>query len=137
MPPDPRIDALTEPQQAAATHAGGPLVLLGGAGTGKTATLLARFAHLTQEGGAAPEQVLMLTGGEAAADDLRARVEDVLGDRAFAELAVHTTSGFAARLLREEALEAGIDPTVGMATSADRLALLLARIDELPLRVHD
>ncbi len=137
MPPDPRIDPLTEAQHAAATHVGRPLVLLGGAGTGKTATLLARFAHLIGDGAAAPEQVLMLTGGEAAADDLRARVEDVLGDRAFAELAVHTTSSFAARLLREEALEAGIDPTVGMATSADRLALLLARIDELPLRVHD
>jgi DNA helicase-2/ATP-dependent DNA helicase PcrA len=135
--PHPVIEPLTEPQQAAATHVGGPLVLLGGAGTGKTSTLIARFAHLTGEGGATPEQVLMLTIGEAAADELRARVEDVLGDRAFAELAVHTASGFAARLLREEALEAGIDPTVGMATSADRLALLLARIDELPLRVHD
>jgi DNA helicase-2/ATP-dependent DNA helicase PcrA len=128
---------LTEAQQAVATHRGGPLVVLGGAGTGKTSTLVARFAHLTSGGGVAPEQVLLLAGGEAAADDLRARIEDVLGDRAFAELAVHTPPSFAARLLREEAMEAGIDPTVGMATSADRLALLLARIDELPLRVHD
>jgi DNA helicase-2/ATP-dependent DNA helicase PcrA len=134
--PEPPV-VLTEPQRAAVLHHGGPLVLLGGAGTGKTATLVARFAHLTSEGGVAPEQVLILTGGEAAADELRTRVEDVLGDRAFAELAVHTPSGFAARLLREEAMEAGIDPTVGMAGSADRLALLLARIDELPLRVHD
>ncbi|WP_354699489.1 DNA helicase [Paraconexibacter sp. AEG42_29] len=137
MSPDP-LAVLTESQQAAATHRGGPLVVLGGAGTGKTSALLARFAHLTSpEGDVAPEQVLMLTGGEAAADELRARVEDVLGDRGFAELAVHTPSGFAARLLREEAMEAGIDPTIGMATSADRLALLLARIDELPLKVHD
>lgn len=139
MPPSPLLDRLTERQRAAATHGGGPLVLLGGAGTGKTSTLVARFAHLTADGPDAvtPEQVLMLTGGEAAADELRARIEDVLGDRAFAELAVHTPSAFAARLLREEAMEAAIDPTVGMATSADRLALLLARIDELPLRVHD
>lgn len=137
MPPSPDPTPLTEAQQTAATHRGGPLVLLGGAGTGKTRTLIARFAQLTADDGVAPEQVLVLTGGEAAADDLRARVEDVLGDRAFAELAVHTPSGFAARLLREEAMEAGIDPTVGLATSADRLALLLARIDALPLRVHD
>jgi len=137
VPSHPLTEPLTEDQQAAATHAGRTLVVLGGAGTGKTTTLLARFADLTGARGVAPEQVLLLTGAEAAADELRARVEDVLGDRGFAELAVHTVSAFAARLLREEALEAGIDPTVGMASSADRLALLLARIDELPLRVHD
>ncbi len=137
MPPSGAAEPFTESQQAAITHAAGPLVLLGGAGTGKTSTLVARFAHLTSTGGADPEQILVLAAGQAAADALRTRVEDVLGDRGFAELAVHTVPAVAERLLRSEALEAQISRDVGVASSADRLALLLADVDALPLRVHD
>ena len=50
---------------------------------------------------------------------------------------VTTFQGFCARLLRDEALEAGVDPFAAPVTPADRLAMLLERIDELPLRRHD
>ena len=118
------------------THRGGPLLVLGAAGTGKTRTLVHRHAWLATEGGAAPEQVLALTGSEAAADALRAGVEALL-DRGFEELAVHTVPGFCARLLHDEALEAGLDPFVAPVTPADRLAMLLEHVDELTLRLHD
>ncbi len=133
--PDP-LDGLTPAQREIAAHRGGPLVVVGAAGTGKTRALLARHAWLASAGGLAPEQVLALTASEAAADALRTGVEDEL-ERGFEELAVHTVHGFAARLLRDEALEAGLDPFVVPVAPADRLAMLLERVDELTLQVHD
>ncbi|HKE81752.1 MAG TPA: ATP-dependent DNA helicase [Solirubrobacteraceae bacterium] len=133
--PDP-LDGVTPAQREAVTHRGGPLVVIGAAGTGKTRTLLHRHAWLATTGGLAPEQVLAITASEAAADALRAGVEDEL-ERGFEELAVHTAHGFAARLLRDEALEAGLDPFMVPAAPSDRLAMLLERVDELTLRLHD
>jgi DNA helicase II / ATP-dependent DNA helicase PcrA len=133
--PDP-LDGLTPVQREVAAHRGGPLVVVGAAGTGKTRALLARHAWLASAGGLAPEQVLALTASEAAADALRTGVEDEL-ERGFEELAVHTVHGFGARLLRDEALEAGLDPFVVPVAPADRLAMLLERVDELTLQVHD
>jgi DNA helicase-2/ATP-dependent DNA helicase PcrA len=133
--PDP-LDGLTPAQREIVAHRGGPLVVVGAAGTGKTRTLLHRHAWLATAGGLAPEQVLALTASEAAADALRAGVEDEL-ERGFEELAVHTPHGFAARLLRDEALEGGLDPFVVPVAPADRLAMLLERVDELTLALHD
>jgi DNA helicase-2/ATP-dependent DNA helicase PcrA len=133
--PDP-LDGLTSAQREIVAHRGGPLVVVGAAGTGKTRTLLHRHAWLATAGGLAPEQVLALTASEAAADAFRAGVEDEL-ERGFEELAVHTVHGFAARLLRDEALEAGLDPFVVPVAPADRLAMLLERVDELTLALHD
>jgi DNA helicase-2/ATP-dependent DNA helicase PcrA len=133
--PDP-LDGLTPAQRAVAAHAGGPLLVIGAAGTGKTRALLARHAWLATADGLRPEQVLALTASEAAADALRTGVENEL-ERGFEELAVHTVHGFCARLLRDEALEAGLDPFVVPLTPADRLAMLLERVDELSLARHD
>ena len=116
-------------------HPGGALLVVGGAGTGKTTVLVERFAQLV-DAGTAPEQLLTLTFGTAAAADLRDRIETRL-DTPCEELHVTTFHGFCAGLLREEALEAGLDPFATPATPADRLAMLLARIDELPLALHD
>ena len=127
----------TTAQLEAITHAGGPLLILAGAGTGKTRTLVERFAWLVEQGTPA-DAILVLTDTPASAEALRAQVEERLGAWArFEELSVTTLQAFCARLLREEALEAGVDPFVTPVTAADRLALLLERIDELPLASHD
>jgi len=124
-------------QRAAIAHAGGPLLVVGGAGTGKTHVLVERFAWLATEAEprVAPESILVLTFFPAAADELRERLEDRL--RGGEELGVTTFGAFCARLLHDEALEAGLDPFVTPVAPADRLAMLLERIDELPLRHHD
>jgi len=128
-------DGLTPAQRQAVTHAGGPLLVLGGPGTGKTRTLIARFQWLVEQG-APPESVLALTFSAPAADGLRMRIEDAI-DRPYEELSVCTVHGLCARLLRDEAAEAGLDPFAQPVTPADRLAMLLERIDELTLRRHD
>jgi DNA helicase-2/ATP-dependent DNA helicase PcrA len=129
------LAGLTDAQRRAASHPGGPLLVLGGAGTGKTRTLLARFAWLTAQR-ERPESILVLTGRDAAAERLRAAVEGEL-DRAYEELPVFSIAGVCRRLLRDEALEAGLDPFAVPLTPADRLAMLLERIGELTLRVHE
>jgi DNA helicase-2/ATP-dependent DNA helicase PcrA len=129
------VAELTEDQRRAATHPGGPLVILGGAGTGKTGTLAARFAHLA--GADAPEHVLALAATPAAAAELRARVEAELAERSYEELAVLSVTDFCARLLHDEALEAGVDPFAVAVSGADRLAMLIDRADALTLRHHD
>ncbi len=124
---------LTSAQREAVEHAGGPLLVLGGAGTGKTTALVERFAWLTEAG--PPESVLALTF-EGGADALRERIEDRLA-APYEELSVTTFQGLCAWLLRDEALEAGIDPFATPVAAADRLAMLLEHIDSLPLRHHD
>src|SRR5690349_676968 len=125
---------LTSAQREAVEHGGGPLLVLGGAGTGKTTALVERFVRLAEAD--RPEAVLALTVGEASADALRARIEDRLAT-AYEELAVTTFGGLCARLLRDEALEAGVDPFATPVSAADRLAMLLEHIASLPLRHHD
>ncbi len=127
---------LTPAQDAAVTHAGGPLLVLGGAGSGKTTVLARRFAWLVATQAVAPESILALTPDAAGAAALRRAVENGL-DRPYEELAIHTVREFCVRLLRDETAEAGVDPFFAPVSRADRLALLLDRIDDLHLRSHD
>ena len=115
---------------------GGPLLVLGGPGTGKTTVLVERFARLVDTG-TPPEDVLVLTASSAAADALKTRIEVALDGRAYEELTVTTFHGLCAQLLRDEAAEAGVDPFASPVTQGDRLAMLLERMDELPLAQHD
>src|SRR2546425_4472846 len=128
------LDGLNRSQRAAVTHPGGPLLVVAGAGTGKTRTLTRRFAWLVDEGLAA-DHILALTFSTPAAAEMRERLEALI--RApYEELHVSTFHSFCSRLLADEALEAGVDPFFTPVTPADRLALLLDRLDELSLRHH-
>ncbi len=80
--------------------------------------------------------MLALTFSSAAAAEMRERLETLL-ERPYEELHVATFHSFCIRLLQEEALEAGVDPFFAPVTPADRLALLLERLDELTIRQHD
>jgi DNA helicase II / ATP-dependent DNA helicase PcrA len=128
-------DGLNAAQLEAVTHPGGPVLVIGAAGTGKTSTLVERFAWLVDQG-VEPEAVLALTYSTPAATDLRERLESRV-DRPHEDLAIGAFRELCERLLRDEALEAGLDPFFARVTPADRLALLLERIDELTLRRHE
>ena len=127
---------LTAAQHEAVAHPGGPLLVIGGAGTGKSCLLAERFAWLVGAG-TPPETILALAFSTAAADEMRERIEERLDRPASEEPAVTTFQGLCTRLLRDEAVEAGVDPFVTPVSPADRLAMLLERIDDLPLRLHD
>src|SRR5918911_1371888 len=101
-------DGLNAAQLEAVTHPGGPLLVLGAAGTGKTSTLIERFAWLVEQD-ASPQSILALTYSPAAATDLRERLEARV-ERPHEDLPVSAFRELCERLLREEALEAGLDP---------------------------
>jgi DNA helicase-2/ATP-dependent DNA helicase PcrA len=130
------LDGLTAAQREAVTHPSGPLLVLGGAGSGKTRVLARRFAWLVDEGLAEADGVLALVFSPAAAAEMRERVEDLIGASG-EDLWVDTFHSFATRLLQDEALEAGLDPFFSPVTPADRLALMLDRIEDLTLRRHE
>jgi DNA helicase II / ATP-dependent DNA helicase PcrA len=127
--------ALADAQERAIAHRDGPLLLIGEAGTGKTEVLARRFENLVGEG-TAPEGILVLASTRATAQRLRERVEQLL-DRALEELWIGTWEEICERLLREHSTAAGLDPFFAVLGPAERLALLLDRIDELPLRGHE
>src|ERR687894_406839 len=129
------LDGLNANQRAVVTHAGGPLLVVAGAGTGKTRTLTRRFAWLVEQGVPA-DGILALTFSSPAAAEMRERLETLL-DLPYEELNVSTFHAFCVKLRRDEALEACVDPFLTPVTPADRLALLLDRIGELSLRHHE
>jgi DNA helicase-2/ATP-dependent DNA helicase PcrA len=126
---------LSPGQERAIQHGDGPLLLLGRAGTGKTEALARRLTRLAEEG-IEPERVLVLTSTRASARRLRERVEALL-DRPHEELWIGTWGAIGERLLREHSDAAGLDPFFEVLGPAERLAMLLDRLNELPLRQHE
>ncbi|MEX2448561.1 MAG: ATP-dependent DNA helicase [Solirubrobacterales bacterium] len=127
--------ALADAQERAIRHRDGPLLLSGEAGTGKTEVLARRFQSLV-EGGTSPGRILVLAATRATAARLRSKVEALL-DGPYEELWIGTWEGLCERLLREHSSAAGLDPFFDVLGRAERLALLLDRLDELPLRQHE
>jgi DNA helicase II / ATP-dependent DNA helicase PcrA len=124
-----------EERERAIAHGAGPLLVLGAAGTGKTELLARRLAWLAASG-AAPERVLVIGSTRATAQRLRERSEALL-DRPFEELWIGSWDTVGERLLREHGEAAGLDPFFDVLGPAERLAMLLDRLDQLPLRRHE
>ena len=97
------LDVLTPEQRAAVTHAGGPALVLAGAGAGKTRVLCHRLAWLV-EGGASPSEIVALTFTREAAVELRARAEELIG-RSHETLRVTTFHSYALELARVHGVE--------------------------------
>jgi len=126
--------ALAEAQERAVQHGEGLLLLRGAAGTGKTEALCRRFAHLVGTGIGA-ERILVLASNPPAAQRLRERIE-VLLEAPYEELWIGTWEELGERLLREHSTAAGLDPFFDVLGPAERLAILIDRLDDLPLRNH-
>src|SRR3954463_4241619 len=123
---------LTEQQRTVVSHDQGALLVLGAAGSGRTEALARRLGRRVAEG----RRPLVLSRSVASANRIRTRAEETI-DAPYEELVVHTHPVAAARLLREHATEAGLAPFFESLSPAERLAMLLDRIDELPLRRHE
>jgi DNA helicase-2/ATP-dependent DNA helicase PcrA len=121
--------------EAAVAHRGGAALVLGVAGSGRTELIARRYASLVDDG-LPTGHIGVLAQDPATRAHLRDRIETLL-DGPYEELNVHTWEELAEKLLRSYALEGGIDPFFEVVGPADRLAILLERIDELPLRRHE
>ena len=124
---------LNDAQRGAVEHEGGPLLIIAGAGSGKTNTLAHRVAHLIL-GGADPQRIMLATFSRRAAAELNRRVQRLLARRLAPEAAAAATPSYAgtfhaigARLLRDYALRLGLDPQFTLhdrEDSADLMNLL-------------
>ncbi|MDO8494407.1 MAG: UvrD-helicase domain-containing protein, partial [Deltaproteobacteria bacterium] len=122
---------LNPQQQAAVQHAQGPLLILAGAGTGKTRVIVNRIAHLVQNG-VPPARILAVTFTNKAAGEMKKRVETLVGNGG-RDLWVGTFHSTSLRILRRFALEAGLAPNFVVYDTADQLSCLKQVIKELNL----
>ncbi|MBI4898488.1 MAG: ATP-dependent helicase [Actinobacteria bacterium] len=127
--PDAVLEGLNDSQRAAVTHLGGPLLIVAGAGSGKTRTLTRRFEWLVRQG-VPVERVLALTYTKDAAGELAERIEHALGEHV-EETNATTFHALCGNILRDESAATGINPFFTTATEADRVAIMLARLNEL------
>ncbi|MEU0676311.1 DNA helicase PcrA [Streptomyces sp. NPDC006172] len=132
--PRPVIDAaallegLNDNQRAAVVHAGAPLLIVAGAGSGKTRVLTHRIAHLLAERDVHPGQILAITFTNKAAGEMKERVEQLVGPRANA-MWVMTFHSACVRILRRESKKLGFTSSFSIYDAADskRLMALVCR----------
>jgi DNA helicase-2/ATP-dependent DNA helicase PcrA len=121
---DKLLEGLTEPQREAVVHRGGPLLVIAGAGSGKTRVLTRRIAHLIATRDAAPWQILAITFTNKAADEMRRRVADLVGSRAAERMWVSTFHSACVRILRAQADRLGYKGSFTIYDEADSRRLI-------------
>src|SRR3954447_25491528 len=134
MPADAAIDALLEglnpPQREAVLHGEGPLLILAGAGSGKTRVLTHRIAYLERTGQARANEILAITFTNKAAQEMRDRVELLLGRRTRA-MWIMTFHAACARMLRAEAPRLGYTRQFTIYDQAHARRVVKRAIDDL------
>ncbi|OFX26872.1 MAG: hypothetical protein A2Z07_03380 [Armatimonadetes bacterium RBG_16_67_12] len=123
---------MTASQAGAVTHGDGPLLIVAGAGTGKTLAITRRIAWLIATRRAKPSEILALTFTEKAAAEMEARV-DALVPYGFVDTWISTFHAFGDRVLRDQALEAGLGPDFRVLSRPEQFIFFRDRLYELPL----
>jgi DNA helicase-2/ATP-dependent DNA helicase PcrA len=128
----PLLADLTARQRAAVTHGEGPLLIVAGAGTGKTTVLTRRMAWLIAEKLAAPSEILALTFTDRAAAEMQARVDELV-PYGYTDATISTFHAFGDRILREHALDAQLSDRSTVLSRPEQLIFLREHLWELPL----
>ena len=131
---DALLEGLNEPQRQAVLHEEGPLLVLAGAGSGKTRVLTHRIANLIRTGKARPGEILAITFTNKAAQEMRERVEMVVGPRTRA-MWVMTFHSACARILRAEAERLGFKRNFTIYDESDALRLIKRCAEEAEVDV--
>ncbi len=126
------LDTLNPEQREAVLHTSGPLLILAGAGSGKTRVITSRIAYLVGDGHAQPEEVLAVTFTNKAAEEMRSRVETLLGSDC-SRMWVSTFHSLCARLLRREAPAIGLSRDFVIYDSSDQLAVVKQALKSLQI----
>ncbi|MEY3406993.1 MAG: helicase PcrA, partial [Actinomycetota bacterium] len=121
---------LNSAQQAAVTHTGSPLLIVAGAGSGKTRVLTRRIAYLLATGKARPHQILAITFTNKAAAEMRERVDQLIGSES-RSMVVSTFHSACARFLRRDAELIGYTKSFTIYDSGDAATLVKRVIEEL------
>ena len=129
---DALLEGLNPQQQAAVIHSGGPLLVVAGAGSGKTRVLTRRIAYLMARRGVAPYEILAITFTNKAAGEMKERVAALVGPVA-KSMWVSTFHSACVRLLRQEAVRLGYGNAFSIYDSADSLRLITIVAKELNL----
>jgi len=127
-------ESLNQEQYSAVIHGDGPLLIIAGAGTGKTKVITHRIAHLIKSG-INPNQILALTFTEKAAAEMEERV-DRLVPYGYSNVWLSTFHSFGDRVLRDNALELGLVPDFKVLSDAERIIFLREHLFELPLNLY-
>jgi len=126
------LDNLNEQQKAAVTHRDGPLMIVAGAGTGKTTVITRRIAWLIEQGVAKPQNILALTFTDKAAGEMEERVDQLL-PYGYVELQISTFHAFCEKLLRQYAAEIGLSRDFRVVSELDGWLLARRSLDRFAL----
>jgi DNA helicase-2/ATP-dependent DNA helicase PcrA len=125
------LQKLNQEQLAAVTHAGGPFLIIAGAGTGKTTVLIDRLLYLFEQG-LKTDEILLLTFTEKAAGEMVERADKVL-PLGYLDLWISTFHSFCERVLREHALDIGLPGDFRLLTQTEQWVLIKKNIKRLKL----
>ncbi len=128
----PLLEGLNDPQRAAVTHAGAPLLVVAGAGSGKTRVLTRRIAWLISERKAHPGSILAITFTNKAAAEMKERVQHLVGNRARI-MWVSTFHSSCVRILRKEIDRVGFKSNFSIYDAADSKRLMTLVLRDLEL----
>lgn len=123
---------LNPEQIQAVIHTNGPLMIVAGAGTGKTTVITRRIAWLIEQKLAKPEQILALTFTDKAANEMEERV-DLLLPYGYVDLQISTFHSFCERLLRDYGTQIGLSPDFHLLTELDAWLIARQHFDEFEL----
>lgn len=127
------MNDLNEPQKSAVLHEGGPLLIFAGAGSGKTRTITFRIAHLVAQHRVPPYRILAVTFTNKAAQEMRHRLESLVGDGIARDLWIGTFHGISAKFLRRYHDEVGLGSGFLIYDDSDQKALIQRAIKSLSL----
>jgi DNA helicase-2/ATP-dependent DNA helicase PcrA len=121
------LDGLNEQQKDAVTHKDGPLLIIAGAGTGKTTVITRRIAYLIEQKTCKPSEILALTFTEKAASEMEERV-DTLVPYGFTDMWISTFHAFGDRLLRDFSLDLGLPANFKVLTATEQAIFMRQNI---------
>jgi DNA helicase-2/ATP-dependent DNA helicase PcrA len=129
--PDLILTGLNPPQLEAVTAPEAPVLVIAGAGSGKTRVITRRIAYLVRHLGLRPHEIFACTFTNKAADEMKRRVAELLGSQAPHEFPIATFHSLCARILRREAALAGLPPSFTICDESDQLRAVRHVMKEL------